>query len=104
MEENKENTEFLNKLALITDAAENMFRGKMSVIFELKEMEYRYANSIFEKNYNSEQKQFKVDISGTDFIFLLDESQIYDITFSYQIPFLKVSDKDTFFVLMKRQI
>ena len=74
MEENKENTEFLNKLALITDAAQDMFRGKMSVIFELKEMEYRYANSIFEKNYNSEQKQFKVDISGTDFIFLLDES------------------------------
>ncbi len=74
MEENKENTEFLNKLALITDAAQDMFRGKMSVIFELKEMEYRYANSIFEKNYNPEQKQFKVDISGTDFIFLLDES------------------------------
>ena len=34
MEENKENTEFLNKLALITDAAENMFRGKMSIVFQ----------------------------------------------------------------------
>jgi len=74
MEENKENTEFLSKLALITDAAENMFRGKMSVVFELREMEYRYANSMFEKTYDPEKKQFKVDISGTDFIFLLDES------------------------------
>jgi len=73
MEENKENAEFLNKLALITVAAQDMFRGKMSIVFELKETEFRYASSVFEKDYKPENRQFKVEISGTDFIFLLDE-------------------------------
>lgn len=74
MAENKENTEFLGRLALMTDAAQQLFAGKMSVIFELREIEYRNVTSMFEKEYNPENKQFKVDISGTDFIFLLDES------------------------------
>jgi hypothetical protein len=73
MAENKENTEFLNKLALMTDAAQDLFRGKMTVVFELKETEYRFAYSMFDEKYSSEKQQFKVDISGTDFIFILDE-------------------------------
>jgi len=74
MAENKENIEFLGRLALMTEAAQQLFAGKMSVVFELREIEYRNVMSMFEKEYNPENKQFKVDISGTDFIFLLDES------------------------------
>lgn len=73
MAENKENIEFLGKLALMTDAAQDLFRGKMTVVFELKETEYRFAYSIFDEKYDTEKQQFKVDISGTDFIFILDE-------------------------------
>ena len=73
MAENTESSQFLEKLALITDAGQNLFRGKMTLVFELKMTEYRYANSLFEKEYDENIKQFKVDISGTEFIFILDE-------------------------------
>ena len=53
--------------------AQDLFRGKMTVVFELKETEYRFAYSIFDEKYDTEKQQFKVDISGTDFIFILDE-------------------------------
>lgn len=74
MAENKESIEFLGRLALMTEASQQLFAGKMSVVFELREIEYRNVISMLEKEYNPDNKQFKVDISGTDFIFLLDES------------------------------
>jgi hypothetical protein len=73
MAENTESSQFLEKLALITDAGQDLFRGKMTLIFELGQTEYRYANSLFEKQYDENIKQFKVEISGSDFIFILDE-------------------------------
>jgi hypothetical protein len=74
MAENTESAQFLEKLALITDAGQELFRGKMTLVFELGQTEYRYVNSLFEKQYDENLKQFKVEISGSDFIFILDES------------------------------
>ena len=71
MAEDKEGTELLSKLAMIADASQNVFNGKASIIFELKEQEYYQVVSNVEGDYNSET--FKIDISGTDFIFILDK-------------------------------
>jgi hypothetical protein len=71
MAQDKEGTELLSKLAIIADASQNLFNGKASVIFELKEQEYFHVVANVDGNYNSET--FKIDISGTDFIFILDK-------------------------------
>jgi hypothetical protein len=71
MAEDKEGTELLGKLAIIADASQSLFNGKTSVIFELKEQEYYHVVANVEGDYNSET--FKVEISGTDFIFILDK-------------------------------
>ena len=73
MAENQKNTELLSKLAMITDAAQQTVDGKVSVIFEVKQKEYEMIYLQFENGLTEENKQFKVEISGTDFIFLLDE-------------------------------
>jgi len=74
MAENKKSTEFLSKLALLTDAAQDLCNGKVSIIFELNLEDFRNMYLKFEDKVDPEKKQFKVDISGTDFIFILDES------------------------------
>jgi len=71
MAEDKEGTELLGKLAIIADASQTLFNGKASVIFELKEQEYYHVIANVDGNYDSET--FKIDISGTDFIFILDK-------------------------------
>lgn len=73
MAENQKNTELLSKLAMITDAAQQTVDGKVSVIFEVKQKEYEMIYLQFEDSLTEDNKQFKVEISGTDFIFLLDE-------------------------------
>jgi len=73
MAENQKNTELLSKLAMITDAAQQTIDGKVSVIFEVKQKEYEMLYLQFENNLTEDNKQFKDEISGTDFIFLLDE-------------------------------
>ena len=72
MAENQKNTELLSKLAMITDAAQQTVDGKVSVIFEVKQKEYEMLYLQFENSLTEDNKQFKVEISGTDFIFLLD--------------------------------
>jgi hypothetical protein len=74
MAENQKNIELLNKLAMITEAAQQTVDGKVSVIFEVKQKEYEIIYLQFEDNLTEDKKQFKIEISGTDFIFLLDES------------------------------
>jgi hypothetical protein len=73
MAENQKNTELLSKLAMITDATQQTVDGKVSVIFEVKQKEYEMIYLQFENSLTEDNKQFKVEISGTDFIFLLDE-------------------------------
>ena len=40
MAENQESSELLTKLALIAEGSQNLFTGKVIVVFELREQEY----------------------------------------------------------------
>jgi hypothetical protein len=73
MAENTKSTEFLTKLAMIADAGQTLINGKMTIIFEVMNPDYsEVINEIEEKpDYNKEQ--FKIEISGSDFIFILDK-------------------------------
>ena len=73
MAENKESNEFLSKLAIIADASQTLVKGKVTIIFELPLEEFETSLSTFNTGKDSEAEQFKVDISGTDFIFILDK-------------------------------
>lgn len=74
MAENKESIDgIIEKLALITDASQNLFPdGKMVIVFELKLKDFKRVQNNF-RQIDHGHKQFKIDISGTEFIFILDE-------------------------------
>jgi hypothetical protein len=73
MEENK-NTPFgeLEKLALIAESVQTIFSGKATIIFELPKGEYTSVINHF-REVDRHHKQFSIDISGTDFHFILTE-------------------------------
>ena len=73
MAENQKSSEFLSKLALIADAAQTLINGKTTLVFELKDDEFKTALNVFEAGDATEKNEFKVEISGTDFIFILDK-------------------------------
>ena len=62
----------LEKLALITESLQTMFRVKSSVILELNSEEYIKILNNF-REVDRHHKQFSIDISGTDFHFILME-------------------------------
>lgn len=63
----------VEKLALISDVMDNMFpNGRKAVVFELKLDDFKKVQNNF-REIDRSHKQFKIDISGTEFIFLLDE-------------------------------
>lgn len=72
MAENKEGINgLLEKLALITDATQNLFpESKSALIFELNDKDYNFVRINLNKFENNEKK-FKVDISGVEIIFVL---------------------------------
>lgn len=73
MEENKNNTlGTIEKLALIAESVQEMFRGKGTIIFELEKEEYNGIISHF-REIDRGHKQFSIDISGTEFHFILNE-------------------------------
>lgn len=74
MAKNKESFDgYLEKLALIADAVDVLYDGRKTIIFELKRDEFVKMRNIL-KGANENQEQFKIDISGIEFIYLLDES------------------------------
>ena len=76
MAENKNNaTGELEKLALIADSLQTLFRGKSSIVFELNKEEYVKMINHF-REIDRHQKQFTIDMSGTDFIFILNEDML----------------------------
>lgn len=77
MAENKKSNRFLIRLAEIADLTQKTFKGKTTVVFELETEEYQSAIDQIE-NVNWLSKEFKIDISGTDFIFLLQKSSTDD--------------------------
>lgn len=76
MAENKSNDlGDLEKIALIADSLQEMFKGKSSVVFELNKEDYTKMINHF-REIDRHHKQFTIDMSGTDFIFILDESML----------------------------
>jgi hypothetical protein len=75
MAENKNNTVGdLEKLALIAESTQEMFRGKGTIVFELEKDEYKKVISHF-REIDRHHKQFSIDISGTEFHFILVEDE-----------------------------
>lgn len=75
MAKNKENTfGNLEKLALIAESVQDLFKGKGTIIFELPGDEYTSVISHF-REIDRHHKQFSIDISGTEFHFILDEEK-----------------------------
>ena len=87
MDQNKKSVDgIIQKLAIISDAIESLFPdGKCMIAFELKEKDYKTVQKNFrdiDRNYT----QFKIDISNTEFIFLLDEMLNTDKDTLLKIP------------------
>jgi len=73
MEENKNNTfGEIEKLALIAESVQTLFSGKGTIIFELPKGEYSSVLNHF-REVDRHHKQFSIDISGTEFHFILME-------------------------------
>ena len=73
MEENKNNVlGTIEKLALIAESVQTLFSGKGTIIFELPKGEYTSVINHF-REVDRHHKQFSIDISGTEFHFILDE-------------------------------
>jgi len=73
MAENKDNTfGEIEKLALIAESVQTLFSGKGTIIFELPKGEYNSVISHF-REVDRHHTQFSIDISGTEFHFVLTE-------------------------------
>jgi hypothetical protein len=73
MEENKNNSlGTIEKLALVAESVQTLFSGKGTIIFELPKGEYSSVIQHF-REVDRHHKQFSIDISGTEFHFILDE-------------------------------
>jgi hypothetical protein len=60
------------RLAELADEMQNIFpNGKGVIVFELKSPDFYSLKKEF--NINTNDKQFKLDISGTEIILILDE-------------------------------
>jgi flagellar basal body P-ring protein FlgI len=73
MAENKNTTSGdLEKLALIADSVQTIFKGKATIVFELESDEFKSVINHF-REIDRHHKQFSIDISGTEFHFVLTE-------------------------------
>ena len=71
MAENTSNTlGTIEKLALIAESVQDLFSGKGTIIFELPKGEYKGVINHF-REIDRHHKQFSMDISGTEFHFIL---------------------------------
>lgn len=70
----KNNPEYLERLALIAEGAQSIFKGKATIVFELEKEEYKKVISTF-REIDRHHKQFSIDMSGTEFHFILDEEK-----------------------------
>ena len=73
-ENKKDDLGTLEKLALIADSVQTLFSGKGTIIFELPKGEYSSVINHF-REVDRYHKQFTIDISGTDFVFILNEEK-----------------------------
>lgn len=73
MAQNEESFDgYLEKLAMLCDAFDNLHKGKRAVVFEVdRETFVKLRTNL--KNITDDENKFKIDISGTEFIYLLNE-------------------------------
>ena len=64
----------LEKLALIAESCQSIFSAKGTIIFELPIGEYTSVINHF-REVDRHHKQFSIDISGTEFHFILMEEK-----------------------------
>ena len=65
--------ELLTKFAVVSTSLSEIFpNGKSVVVFSLNKEDFEYTKAQV-NNFNKDNNQFKVDISGIEFIFLRDE-------------------------------
>jgi hypothetical protein len=74
-EDKKDDLGTLEKLALIADSVQTLFSGKGTIVFELPKGEYTSVINHF-REIERHHKQFTIDISGTDFHFILMEEKL----------------------------
>ena len=74
MEENPEVIYgLIERMALVSDAIDSLFvNGKKVIVIELNKFDFEQTKIQF-KNVDPTLKQFKIDISGIEFIFISDE-------------------------------
>jgi len=64
----------LGKLALIVDGIQGLFpRSKSVLIYELNQIDFNFVKSNF-RNLKIDDTQIKIDISGTEIVFILENS------------------------------
>jgi hypothetical protein len=96
MEENQKSIDgIIEKLALVADAIDSLFPdGKSAIAFELKSGDFKRVQNNF-RQVDHTHKQFKIVISNTEFMFLLDGLSIDETDrFSETLSQIK-SSKDT---------
>jgi hypothetical protein len=67
----------LEKLALLADSVQNLFSGKTTILFELPKEEYLKVINHF-REIDRSHKRFTIEISGTDFAFMMIEPSSED--------------------------
>jgi hypothetical protein len=69
----------IEKLALVADGLQTLFpEGTMAVAMELKYDDYKKVQKNF-RDIDRDFKQFKIDMSGVEFMFLLKDELLSDV-------------------------
>jgi hypothetical protein len=71
MAETKKGYGILEELARLADSVQNLYKGKTTLIFELEKDEFNRMQEFF-KDVDENSKLFKIDISGCEFIYILN--------------------------------
>jgi hypothetical protein len=72
MEENNQEPRSIEKLAKVADILQDMYKGRGVVVFELDRYDFDQALRSFDQ-VDLRSDKFKIDISGTEFIYMLRE-------------------------------
>ena len=69
----------IEKLALVADGLQTLFpEGTMAIAMELKYDDYKKVQKNF-RDVDRDFKQFKIDMSGVEFMFLLKDGSLSDV-------------------------
>jgi hypothetical protein len=63
---------YLEKLALISEAIDELYNGKKIIVLQLNREEFVRMRDVI-KGIDESKNEFKIDISGIEFVFILDE-------------------------------